>query len=114
MEINDELIAGYIDGTASDEERNLVREYLSQHPEEYEQIICLMDNDVEDYLGEQTEDNDCIIMKNENPCSDIAYSAAAFAPQQSKLLITKMKSKKDSDGVYDRLNKMITEIENII
>ncbi len=112
MEINDELIADYIDGTASDEERNLVREYLSQHPEEYEQIICIMDNDVEDYLGEQTNDNDCIILKNDKAYSDIAYSAAAFAPQQKYIPITKQK--KDSNGVYDRLNKMIIEIENII
>lgn len=112
MNINDELIAGYIDGTASDEERNLVREYLSQHPEEYEQIICLIDNDVEDYLGEQAEEDDCIILKNENPCSDIAYSAAAFVPQQKHIPI--IKQKKDLNGVYDRLNKMITEIENIM
>ena len=53
MKISDELIACYVEGTVTAEERNFVRRYLCEHPETYEHILCLMDNDTVDYLGEQ-------------------------------------------------------------
>ena len=55
MKISDELIACYVEGTVTAEERNFVRKYLCEHPEEYERVLCLMDNDTVDYLGEQLE-----------------------------------------------------------
>ncbi len=113
MNINDELIACYIEGVATDEERLAVRNYLSRHPEEYEHILSLMDRDVVDYLGEQTEDKDCIILKNDKAYSDIAYSAAAFAPRQNKLLIPKANHKR-GEGLYSRLSRMSDELNEIM
>ena len=55
MKISDELIACYVEGTVTAEERNFVRKYLCEHPEEYERVLCLMDNDTVDYLGEQLD-----------------------------------------------------------
>lgn len=43
MEINQELIACYIDGTATEEERNLVRKYMCEHPSCYEEILSLIE-----------------------------------------------------------------------
>lgn len=48
METNAELIARYIDGTVTQEERQRVREYLSSHQEEYEYVLYLMDRNLED------------------------------------------------------------------
>lgn len=50
MKISDELIACYVEGTVTAEERNFIRKYLCEHPEEYERVLCLMDNDTIDYL----------------------------------------------------------------
>ena len=94
MKISDELIACYVEGTVTAEERNFVRRYLCEHPETYEHILCLMDNDTVDYLGEQLEISDNCIPMNESSFSEIAYSAAAFAPEQNKLFIPKNKSQK--------------------
>ena len=115
MKISDELIACYVEGTATSEERNLVRKYLCEHPEEYERILCLMDNDTVDYLGEQLEISDNCIPMNEASLSDIAYSAAAFAPEQNLFFIPKSKSKLSrTNGLYDRLSRMSSELDEIV
>lgn len=115
MKVDDELIACYVDGNAGVEEQKIVRQYLCEHTEEYEHILCLMDNDTFDYLGEQLEIcNNCVPM-NEKSYSDIAYSAAAFAPEQNKLFIPKHNSKSSkTSGLYDRLINMSDEIDNIL
>ena len=115
MKISDELIACYVEGTLTAEERNFVRKYLCEHPEEYERVLCLMDNDTVDYLGEHLEISDNCIPMNEPSFSDIAYSAAAFAPEQNKLFIPKhnLKSSRTS-GLYDRLSRMSNELDDIL
>lgn len=111
MRISDELIACYVEGTATTEERDFVRNYLCRHPEEYERIVCLMDNDKIDYLGEHLEITDNSIPMDETSFSDIAYSSAAFAPEQNKLFMPKYKSiLSKASGLYDRLSKMSDEL----
>ena len=43
MTITDEILAAYADGTLPEDQLPEVRRYLSEHPEELEQIIILMD-----------------------------------------------------------------------
>lgn len=115
MKISDELIACYVEGTVSAEERNFIRKYLCEHSEEYERVLCLMDNDTIDYLGEQLEISDDCIPMNEASFSDIAYSAAAFASGQNNLFIPKHKSKSSkTNGLYDRLSRMNKELDDIL
>lgn len=114
MEISDELIACYVEGTLTADERDMVRRYLCCHPEEYERVLCLMDNDRADYLGEQLEISDNCIPMNETSFSDIAYSAAAFAPEQNKLFKSKKELQKaKTNELHDRLNRMSNELDNI-
>lgn len=106
MEINEELLACYIEGTATAEERAQVRQYLCKHPEECMHILCVMDTDIEDYMNEYAEDT-CDVIPLESSFSDIACSAAAFAPQQntshkSKGLLEKPKM----SGWYGRLREI--------
>lgn len=115
MKISDELIACYVEGTATTKERDFVRKYLCEHPEEYERVLCLMDNDAADYLGGQLEISDNYILMNEASFSDIAYSAAAFAPEQNILFRPKDKpTAMKSDGLYERLNRMSEEVETVV
>ncbi len=114
MKISDELIACYVEGTVTAEDRNFVRKYLCEHPEEYERVLCLMDNDTVDYLSEQLEISDDRIPMNEASFSDIAYSAAAFAPEQCNLFIPKHNSKSSkTSGLYDRLSRMCNELDKM-
>ena len=115
MDVSDELMACYVDGTGNAEERDFVRRYLWELPEEYERILCLMDNDTVDYLGEQLDISEDSIPMNETSFSDIAYSAAAFAPGQNKLFTPKYKSKSfKTSGLYDRLSRMNKELYDIL
>lgn len=115
MKISDELIACYVEGTVTADERNFVRKYLCEHPEEYERVLCLMDNETIDYLGEQSEIADNCITMNEASFSDIAYSSAAFAPEQNNLFIPKHNSKSSkTNGLYDRLSRMNNELDSIL
>lgn len=45
MKITNELLAAYASGNVSDIERNAVRQYLMDHPEDLETVMMLMDDD---------------------------------------------------------------------
>lgn len=79
MEINDVLIASYIDGTATIDERNAVRKYLCAHPEMYARVLFLMDSDREDYLNEVLQDRVIHSNSQDDLFSDLEMSSAAFA-----------------------------------
>ncbi len=113
MEITDEIIACYVEGTATPEERRLVRDYLGRHPEEYERILCLMDNDTADFLEERNEAADECLMMDESSFSNIAYSAAAFAPEQSRRVQAKAKYDNPDQKLYGRLNDLWDELDKI-
>ncbi len=115
MKISDELIACYVEGNVTAEERNFVRKYLCEHPEEYERILCLIDNDTVDYLGERLEISADCLPVGDIPFSDISYSAAAFAPAQNRRFTPKNNSKPSkANELYDRLSKMSDELDEII
>ena len=114
--INDELLACYVEGTATPEEQILVRDYLTKNPEEYERVLYMMDLDREDYLGEMIEDNsNNIVPLNDSICTNITLSAAAFVPQKSmktKGYITKRTQKPlKIRGLQDRLLDMLNTID---
>lgn len=113
MKISDELIACYVEGNVTAEEQNFVRKYLCEHPEEYEHILCLMDEDTEDYLNEYSEDSYEII-PFESSFSDIACSAAAFAPQQKRVPSKKELKLLRMEEFYDRLDILREELMNNI
>jgi len=117
MEISDELIACYVEGIATTEEQKFVRKYLCEHPEEYERILCLMDYDTIDFLGEQSKHTSNYILKNEDLFSDIVRSAAAFVQTQNNLFVpnskTKIKLSKTKE-LSERLSRMSDELDDII
>lgn len=45
MEITDNLLAAYAEGIVSDAERDTVHQYLTDHPEELESVMMMMDED---------------------------------------------------------------------
>lgn len=110
MEINDEMIACYVEGSLNIKERNFVRKYLSENPEKMETLLYMMDNEKEDYLGEIEGENDNVISINETSFSDIAYSAAAFVPQQKKQFTSCNKRLDNTEDFMRRLGNLCEEI----
>lgn len=86
MKISNELLAAYAEGNVSIEERNQVRQYLSENPAELESVMMMMDEDYEldPYADEDYSSKNFNIGSmahvDEESFSDIALSAAAFAP----------------------------------
>lgn len=111
MEISDELIACYVEGTCTDEELSSVRQYILGHPAEYERILCLIDNDKEDYMNEH--DDDETSERKEGGFADIALSAAAFAPHQQMKGMKSKHHKQRCAGLLGRLDNMCNELDNI-
>lgn len=109
--INDELLACYVEGIATPEEQTLVRDYLAKNPEEYERVLYMMDLDRDDYLSEQIENNSNILPLKESPITHIACSAAAFAPQEKKLLVKNTRNSLKINGLPNRLSELLREIE---
>lgn len=113
MEINEELLACYIEGTATAEERAQMRQYLCKHPEECMHILCVMDTDIEDYLNEYTDDTFDVIPL-ESSFTDIACSAAAFAPQQNRIFKPKGKPRFSKiEGLNNRLKALNGELNEL-
>lgn len=82
MLVNEELIAAYIDGNVTTEERNEVRRYLSAHPAEQDLVLSMMDDcDTIETEEEQSTHSNVISIQRDQSFGDIAYAAAAFAPQ---------------------------------
>lgn len=110
MLINDKIIACYLEGTLNVEEKNAVRQYLSEHPEKLESVLYAMDDFVE-CCPAGTEESDNIVSIDESSFYDIAYSAAAFAPQQRNSNVFHMKKHSDnSNDFLNRLNNLCDEI----
>ena len=113
MEITDELIACYVEGTVTEEERDAVRAYLCEHPCELERILNLMDNDIEDYLGEREETAVREDM-DDDALTDIALSAAAFAPPHRLPIVPDREELlKRREGVIKRLQRMCDELNEL-
>ena len=56
MEINLEILACCIDGTATEEERNIVREYLKKNPKCYEEMLNLIERTKESSSVKEEEE----------------------------------------------------------
>ena len=109
--INDELLACYVEGTATPEEQTLVRDYLAENPEEYERVLYMMDLDREDYIGEMMEeDSSNILSLNDSINTNIALSAAAFVPQKNKFVAKTNQEQLRINGLLGRLSEMLKEI----
>lgn len=85
MKISNELLAAYAEGNVSIEERKQVRQYLSENPAELESVMMMMDEDYEldpyaDEVYSQNFNIGSMAHVDEDSFSDIALSAAAFAP----------------------------------
>ena len=86
MNISNELLAAYAAGNVTNDERDSVRQYLAEHPQELESVMMIMDEDYELDLDDAEEIDffvDC--QHGADSFHDIALSAAAFAPQSSSL-----------------------------
>lgn len=110
MEITNEIIAKYIDGTATPEEVSCVRQYLVQHPEENENILTLMD-DHEDYWDEWDDAGyeNC----KDSVFSDIMMSAAAFAPTLRTVKRKKRSGAANGETLLSRMSNMLDELDHI-
>lgn len=80
MVITEEIIAAYIEGNVTAEERAEVRTYLARHPETQDLVLALMDDSILDEDVEEKTDN-TLTLNTEQTFTDISYAAAAFAPK---------------------------------
>jgi len=53
MEITSELLAAYAEGNVSESERNAVRQYLTEHPDQLESVMIMMDEDFDIQLEDK-------------------------------------------------------------
>lgn len=79
IRITDELLAAYIEGKVSAEERNAVRHYLALHPRKMDLLLALMDET--ELLDEEQTGQKYSSAWEGLSFSDIAFASAAFAPQ---------------------------------
>lgn len=114
MQISDELIACYVEGTATEAEQSIIREYHCKHPDEYERVLCLMDLDTKDHLNEQKQEVPGLFGGHKASLSGVVYSAAAFAPQPKNTFSPKAMVKSSSvEGLYGRLCLMSNKIDEL-
>lgn len=112
MEITNELLAAYAEGNVSDSERNAVRQYLADNPDQLETVMMMMDEDYDLDLEDETEVEDISPASDEGTFSDICYSAAAFAPRIVPMKnIIESQGKEDIGSFNQRLDDLLNEID---
>lgn len=114
MEITIELLAAYAAGNVSESERNAVRQYLTENPDEMETVMMMMDEDYDLNFDEETDFEESSISEREYSYSDISYSAAAFAPRVVPMHHDVMDSCRDMDkrSFRERLDELLDEIDS--
>lgn len=65
MEITNELLAAYAQGNVSESERKAVRQYLTDHPEQLETVMIMMDEDYDIQLEDNERTNSSPSFDNE-------------------------------------------------
>jgi len=111
MEITNELLAAYTEGNVSDSERNSVRQYLADNPEQLGTVMMIMDEDYGLDLEDETEVEDATPASDEGTFSDICYSAAAFAPIMPVKGIIESPGHADFGSFGQHLNELLDEID---
>ena len=113
MEISNELLAAYAEGKVSESERDVVRQYLMENPDELESVLMMMDEDYEIDLDDETIIEDEASASSEDSFSDICYSAAAFAPQRVPLNndIIESPGHVDKKSFNERLDDLLDELD---
>lgn len=112
MEITNELLAAYAEGNVTESERNTVRQYLVDNPDQLETIMMMMDEDYDLNLESETEVEDVTSARFEESFSDICYSAAAFAPRTVPIKnVIKNLDHKNTGSFNQRLSDMLDDIE---
>ena len=109
MELNDEMLVRYVEGSLNIVEKNFVRKYLSEHPEKLESVLYMLD-DFTECCPDETKETENIIQTCEPSFSDISYSAAAFVPQQKKSFTFDKKKLDTTDNFLGRLGNLCDEI----
>ncbi len=110
MEITDEIIGCFIEGTATPDERICVREYLCAHPEENEHILCLMDKGTVDFPGEHFEaEEECLYIAN-GSFSDMDCCEVAFMPEQCMDIQPGVRNNR-KEKISSRLSKLWDELD---
>lgn len=111
MNISNELLAAYAEGNVSNDERNAVRQYLAENPQELESVMMMMDEDYDLELDDVSR-NDCYVGGGlgEDTFHDIALSAAAFASQVSCVNHTMDTSTTNRSSFDEQLNELLDDI----
>lgn len=112
MNISNELLAAYATGNVTNDERNAVRQYLAEHPQELESVMMMMDEDYELDLDD-AEENDFFVdgQQGSDSFHDIALCAAAFAPQMSSLNHNSVSTTtNDRNNFSQQLDELLDEI----
>lgn len=112
MEITIELLAAYAAGNVSESERNAVRQYLTENPDEMETVMMMMDEDYDLNFDDEKDLGNSIMSRNDESYSDICYSAAAFAPRAVPMnYIVDSPEKADKESFSKRLGDLIDDID---
>lgn len=110
MKISNELLAAYAEGNVSAEERDVVRQYLAEYPQELESVMIMMDEDYELEVSETKKNDIFSCDKQHTPFHDIAFSAAAFAPLNAYLSFQKEMVHPLKDNFNQQMESLIEEL----
>lgn len=117
MEISIELLAAFVEGRVSKEERLAVRQYLAENPEELESVMIMMDDDFDLTLDSEEEIEERgfpNIVAMADSISSLQYSSAAFAPkQEARPNLAQKVSGKGHAGFSKRLTQLMDELGSI-
>lgn len=120
MKINNELLAAYAEGNVSQDERQTVRQYLMENPQELESVAMMMDEDyeleVEDNSDTHFDTPDFAIgaiggIVGSAAAPSLCMSAAAFMPNNMPKFSRNSAKPQASKGSFSqRLGNLLDDL----
>ena len=84
MEITSELLAAYAEGNVSESERNAVRQYLTENPDQLESVMIMMDEDFDIQLEDRKSSTTTSSFDEESEEPNVSAQSISILPLMSK------------------------------
>lgn len=110
MNISNELLVAYAEGKVLDSERSSVRQYLTEHPNELESVMMMMDEDYELEIIDEDNSMDLCDSIKSGGVNEIVLSAAAFAPPKRSSIFRQIRDDNKKDFATN-LDSLIDELD---
>lgn len=110
MEVTSELLAAYVENRVTEEERIEIRKYLTEHPEEIESLLLMIDEDSEIMMDDESAPGKSALPSFTGAGSGVCQEIIPSLSDASPLLPRVMSIEAASRRIAVRIDELMEEM----